>query len=384
MKIRNICLVVLTSLIMPALNGIAQPLEQDWIPSLLSSIRVSESLDFCGERVPLEQQDIRERLEKELMLSLWNRPQILLWIKRSNRYFPMIEQMLREKGLPEELKFIAVAESALLPHISSSKSAVGFWQFIKPTGQRYGLLIDERIDERRNIFASTKAAILYLKDLYDAFGSWTLAAAAYNMGEKRLLAEIQEQGVADYYQLYLPLETQGYVFRILSAKLIFMDPKRYGFHFTETDYYPPMNISRALVDLRQDTPIRLIADAAKTNFKEIKMLNPEIRGHMIPKGKRTLSIPSRAMAYFEASLSDMLIKWEEEETEAIYFVKEGETLTLIAGRFGVPLASLLKWNRLDAKAPIHPGDQLKIYRKKGKEASLFQHEEINGDSYSLD
>jgi hypothetical protein len=318
------------------------------------------------------------------MLSLWNRPQVILWLKRSSRYFPVIEQMMREQGLPEELKFIAVAESALLPHISSSKNAVGFWQFIKQTGQRYGLTIEERIDERRNIFASTKAAILYLKDLHDTFGSWTLAAAAYNMGEKRLMAEIQEQGVADYYQLYLPLETQGYVFRILSAKLIFMDPRKYGFHFKESDYYPAIEVGRALVELPQDMPIRLIADAAKTNFKEIKMLNPEIRGHSIPKGKRTLLIPARSKPFFEVSLSDLFQKWEEEETESIYFVKEGETLTLIAGRFGVPLTSLLKWNRLDPKAHIHPGDQLKIYRKKGKEASLFQNEDLSGDSYSLD
>src|SRR4030042_3277436 len=154
-----VLMVVLGSISSPS----AEPIEQDSIPSLLSSIRVSKPLDLCGEKVPIGQQDVRERLEKELMLSLWNRPQVILWLKRSNRYFPVIEQMLKEQGLPEELKFIAVVERALLPHITSGKGAVGFWQFIKSTGQQYGLVIDERIDERRNIFASTRAAILYIQ-----------------------------------------------------------------------------------------------------------------------------------------------------------------------------------------------------------------------------
>ncbi|OGP59043.1 MAG: lytic transglycosylase [Deltaproteobacteria bacterium RBG_13_49_15] len=375
-----VLMVVLGSISSPS----AEPIEQDSIPSLLSSIRISKPLDLCGEKVPIGQQDVRERLEKELMLSLWNRPQVILWLKRSNRYFPVIEQMLKEQGLPEELKFIAVAESALLPHITSGKGAVGFWQFIKSTGQQYGLVIDERIDERRNIFASTRAAILYLKELYDIFQSWTLAAAAYNMGEKRLMAEIQEQGVSDYYQLYLPLETQGYVFRILSAKLIFLDPKQYGFDLSHADYYPPLNTDRVTVNLPQDTPIRIIAQAAKTHFKEIKELNPEFRGHYVPKGEIALSIPGGSETRFKALLGEFFRKWSEDETEQLYLVKEGDNLTIIAGRFGVPVASLLRWNRLDPKAHIHPGDQLKIYRKKVREEVIKPDDDLNNGPYFLD
>jgi len=151
-------------------------------PSLISSLKLSPPLSFCDERVPIEIQEIKERLEKELLLSLWDRPQVILWLKRSRRYLPYIEKMLKENNLPDDLKCIAIAESALRPHVSSKRRAIGFWQFMRDTGRRYGLAINEHIDERRNLFASTQAAIRYIKDLYETMGSWTLATAAYNMG----------------------------------------------------------------------------------------------------------------------------------------------------------------------------------------------------------
>ena len=129
------------------------------LPSLISAIRVEGPLDFCGEPVPLENFEVRERLEKELLLILWNRPQVILWLKRATRYFPYIERTLAQHNMPEDLKYIAVIESALLPHAGSSKGAVGYWQFIKSTGRNYGLTVNRYIDERRNFFASTKAAV---------------------------------------------------------------------------------------------------------------------------------------------------------------------------------------------------------------------------------
>jgi len=184
------------------------------IPSLLSAVRNVHHLTFGNEPVPLDNQEIRERFEKELLLTLWNRPQVILWIKRSARYFHLIEKMLKEAGLPDDLKYVAVVESALRPHIRSSKGAVGYWQFIKPTGLKYGLRIDRDIDERRNLFVATRAAIAYFKDLYDIFGTWALSAAAYNMGEQGLQAEVRIQQIDDYYRLYLPLETQQLVAEI--------------------------------------------------------------------------------------------------------------------------------------------------------------------------
>jgi len=194
--------------------------------SLIPHLNISSPLQFCDEQVPLENQDVRERLEKELLLTLWNRPQVILWLKRSRRYLPPIEKMLRENHMPEDLKYVAIAESALRPHAGSRKGAVGFWQFMVDTGRRYGLVINARVDERRNIVCSTGAVIRYFKDLHREFGSWTLAAAAFNMGEEGLMAEILEQDTRDYYQLYLPLETQRFIFRLLSIKLIFSSPEK--------------------------------------------------------------------------------------------------------------------------------------------------------------
>ena len=288
-------------------------------PSLLSSISIDTPLEFCNELVPLEIQEVRERLEKELLLTLWDRPQVILWLKRSHRHLPYIEEMLEKSGLPDDLKFVPVAESALRPHAGSQKGAIGFWQFMKHTGRQYGLVINRRIDERRNIFASTQAAIRYLQNLHKTFGSWSLAAAAYNMGGDALAEEIQEQGVDNYYLLYLPLETQRYVFRILSIKLIFSDPKKYGFHLSDKDYYPPIEFDRIQIKCLHDTHLRIIAEAAKTHFKAIKDLNPEIRGYALPAGKHTILLPKGSAQDFETRYQQLLKhRLEKQKSESTW------------------------------------------------------------------
>ncbi|MCJ7664722.1 MAG: transglycosylase SLT domain-containing protein [Desulfobacterales bacterium] len=332
-------------------------------PSLISSLKIDRPLELCNERVPLEIQEVQERLEKELLLTLWDRPQVILWLKRSRRYLPYIEEMLQKNDMPDDLKYIALAESALRPHAGSPKGAMGFWQFMQDTGRQYGLVINSRLDERRNIFASTQAAIRYCKDLYKKFGSWALVAAAYNMGGDGLADEIQEQGVNDYYHLYLPIETQRYVFRIISIKLIFSDPKRYGFNLSGEDYYPPLEFDRIQVTCLHDTHLRIIAQAAKTHFKEIKDLNPEIRGYSLPAGKHTILIPRGASRGFEARYQPLLNHQSVDQKEQIYVVQEADTLSSIADRFGVPLSSIIAWNRLNPTTSIHPGDKLIIYRK---------------------
>jgi membrane-bound lytic murein transglycosylase D len=332
-------------------------------PSLISSLRFSAPLTFCDERVPIEVQDIGERLEKELLISLWDRPQVILWLKRSKRYLPYMEEMLKDAELPDDIKYIAIAESALRPHVSSKKGAKGFWQFMTDTGRRYGLTVNEYIDERRNLFASTQAAIGYFRDLHKKLGSWTLAAAAYNMGEQGVEAEILEQGTDYYYHLYLPIETQRFVFRILSVKLIFSNPERYGFYLSEDDYYPPLVFDRIHLNGAQDIPIRIIAQAAKTHFKVIKDLNPEIRGHYLTNGSHTILIPKGSAKGFSSRFEDLFKRWVETKKERVYIVKKGDNLSLIADRFNVPLAALIIWNKLDLKAHIYPGDQLIIYRQ---------------------
>ena len=336
------------------------PSSSAW-PSLMAGVKITEPIDFCGEPVPLDSREVRERLDKELLLTIWDRPQVVLWIKRTTRYMPIIEKMLSENEMPDDLKYVAIAESALRPHVGSSKGAIGFWQFLGSTGQKYGLRINAEIDERRNIFASTLAAINYFKDLYQMLGSWTLSAAAFNMGELGLQTEMVSQKTNDYYQLYLPLETQRYIFRIISAKIILSDPQRFGFEFTDQDLYPPLSFDRIHVECFQDTPIHILAQAANTHFKAIKDLNPEIRGHFLAAGMHSLLLPKGAADGFYARFKERVQQWVAENQERVYVVKEGDNLTVIAERFNVPLPALLIWNRLDGKKAIHPGDRIVIY-----------------------
>ncbi len=344
-------------------NGHAEQPGKGEFSSLISSLRIASPPDFCGEPVPMENRDVRERFEKELLLTIWDRPQVVLWLKRSRRYLPHIEKALREHHLPEDLKYVAIAESALRPHAGSRKGAVGFWQFVAGTGRKYGLLINARIDERRNILASTQAVVRYFKELHEEFGSWTLVAAAFNMGEEGLMAEILEQGTRNYYQLYLPLETQRFVFRLLSIKLIFENPEKYGFHLDEKDYYPPLSYDEVEITCYQETPIRLVAQAAGTHFKVIKDLNPEIRGHYLAAGSHTVLVPKGSAVGFQERYQGYVKKFQAAQKDRIYVVREGDNLSAIAERFDIPLQALLIWNRLDLKRPIHAGDRLIIYPK---------------------
>ncbi|MGD9371961.1 MAG: transglycosylase SLT domain-containing protein [Desulfobacterales bacterium] len=344
-----------------ALSAESQIFEPGAFPSLMTRVHIREPLEFCGEKVDLGIQEVKERFEKEMLLTLWNRPQVILWIKRSARYLPIIEKMLSEKGMPDDLKYIAIVESALRPHASSNKGAVGFWQFISATGRKYGLTINSEKDERRNIFRSSEAAINYLKMLYETFGSWTLAAAAYNMGEQGLQSEILAQNTNNYYYLYLPLETQRYVFRILSAKLILTQPETYGFQYTKEDVYPPLEYDSIKLECFQEIPIAIVAQAADTHFKAIKDLNPELRGHFLAAGRHSLLVPKGAEKGFQVRFNQLVNQWVSENNQRVYVVKEGDSLSAIAERFNVPLPALIIWNRLDNKKHIHPGDRLVIY-----------------------
>lgn len=364
MKIGNIfCLIVMIS-ILPASIPYAHDVSSNEFysfPSLISSLRLDPSIEFCGRKVPIENPEVRERFEKELVLTLWNRSQIILWLKRSRRYLPYIEKILKESGLPEDIKYISVAESALLPHIRSRKGAVGLWQFMDGTGRKYGLKINRSIDERRSIFASTAAAVRYFKDLYEMFESWELAAAAYNMGEDRLMAEMLEQNINNYYQLYLPLETQRYIFRTLSIKLILQQPEKYGFKLTDDDYYAPFAFDSVEVNCRQAIPIRIVAQSANTYFKAIKDLNPHILGHYLSKGINKILIPEGASKGFQnryARFEDAYISGREERA---YIVRRGDNLTAIAEKFNVPLRALTYWNQIDLIDPIYPGQRLSVY-----------------------
>lgn len=338
-------------------------------PPLIESLRLKQSLTFCSEAVPLEDPDVRERMEKELLLSLWDRDQAVLWLKRSTRYLPVIEAMLSQAGMPDDLKYIALAESALRPHVGSPKGAIGFWQFLPETGRRYGLTVDESIDQRRNLTASTQAALTYFSELFEKFGSWSLAAAAFNMGEEGLQAEILAQGVNNFYRLYLPLETQRYLFRVLSAKLILTQPERYGFHIQAKDYYPPIRFTTVELTCYEETSLTVVAQAAETDFKRIKDLNPELRGHYLAAGTYSLAVPENTPPGFQERFKQGHQEWSQQRQERIYIVQPGDNLSTIAEQFRVPLAAILIWNRIDLNRKIHPGDRLIIHKAETRTVS---------------
>lgn len=247
----------------------------------ISALKLPDRLDFCGEQIPLDDPEVRKRMDREFLLNLQWDGQVMLYLKRSGEFFPIFEKILREEGAPDDLKYLSVAESALF-QAQSGKGAVGLWQFIPETGRRYGLRIDDFVDERRHPEKSTKAAVRYLKDNKARFGSWALAAAAYNMGEGATEDDLSFQRGETYFDLYMNEETSRYLFRIAAVKEIMGNPKRYGYHLDAADYYklPPMK------DVRVDSEIPNLAQWAAsqgTTYKHVKMLNPWILKRTLPK-----------------------------------------------------------------------------------------------------
>lgn len=337
-----------------------QGMDREPIPSLIQSVRFPAHLEFCDIRVPLENPMVRADLEKEMLLILWNRPQVILWMKRAAQLFPHVEQILAEEQMHDDLKYVPVIESALMPHARSAANAVGYWQFIETTGRRYGLRIDNDVDERRNIFKSTRAACQYLKKLMTDFGSIPLALAAYNMGEHGLAVEIDAQQTSNYFDLYLPLETQRYLHKIIAAKLILEQPETYGFHLNFEDLYPALNTAAMDLLLEKEVPILILARTADISFKTFKILNPDIRGYYLSPGPVSIQVPADKTPGFHDRFSALYTEWQEKSPVRIHVVQPGESLIGIAQAYQMSLAELLRLNDISYKKVIHPGDRLKV------------------------
>lgn len=340
--------------------GMIAPMEVSRFPSLESAIRIKGPLDFCGEFVPLHLPEVRERLEKELLLMLWDRAQVILWLKRTGRYFPHIQNVLKAARMPDDLKYIAVIESALKPHAGSNRGARGVWQFIRSTGRNYGLTVNGYLDERRNFYLSTRAAVRYLRDLHTMFGSWTLSCAGYNMGEQGLKRRIQKQEVTDYYKLDLPNETERYILRAIAAKLLLSDPARYGFDLRASDYYKPVKFDRVQLKTKWSTPVTIIAKAADTYYKKVRDLNPQLLSDVIPKGTHTIFLPQGSSKTFARKYQPLIAKYRKTLKPNVYKVRHGDNMTAIAKKLGVSLSRLLKANNLSTRSTIRPGQRLII------------------------
>jgi len=332
--------------------------------SLVDALKIREPLTFCNEKVPLYEPDVKERLERELLVSLQNSDDVILWLKRANRYFPYIEKVLRDNRLPDDLKYIVIVESALKPLAASHKGAVGFWQFIESTGNKYRMTINDDIDERRNFFVSTDAAIAYLKDLRLIFDSWTLAAAAYNMGEDGLKTEMLMQRVNTYYQLHLNQETQRYIFRILAAKIILSDPQKYGFYLSREDLYHQLQFDQVEISSDHPVPIHVIAQAANTYFKMIKDLNPHLKKYHLPAGRHVILIPRGAADRFSERYETRLKQWQEEKEKSVYTIKRGDNIYTIAKSLNVSVKAIMIWNDISSvNQKLSPGEQLFIFNQ---------------------
>jgi hypothetical protein len=239
------------------------------------ALPLPEKMDFAGEAVPLNNPDIRERMDRELLVNTYWQSNGLLLFKRANKYFPLIEPLLKKYGLPDDFKYLAVAESGL-EYTSSPVGASGIWHFMKGTGLEYGLEINDYVDERYNLDKATMVAAEYLKKSKEKFGSWTMAAASYNAGVGGMNKQINRQKETSYYDLLLNDETSRYVFRILALKEIMTHPQQYGFNFREKDLYT--NIPTFTVKV--DTPVEDWAEWVKPygiNYKILKLHNPWLR-----------------------------------------------------------------------------------------------------------
>lgn len=236
---------------------------------------IPKAISFAGERVPLERWDIREQLEREILYNYYNQYSTIYILRLSTRYFPIIEQRLKANGVPDDFKYLCVAESALRNQISSA-GAVGYWQFMKETGTRHGLEISDEVDQRYDIEKSTDAACKYLKDAYEKFGSWTAAAASYNCGMAGYNKFASYQYTGDYYNLLLPEETMRYIFRIITFKYLISEANKLGYVVQGGDAYKPVKTRTVTVDSNIPDLAQFAIDHG-TTYRMLKILNPWLR-----------------------------------------------------------------------------------------------------------
>ncbi|MCS6917730.1 MAG: lytic transglycosylase domain-containing protein [Chitinophagales bacterium] len=261
-------------------SKVYSPSENRWY-----SVKIPSQLDFAGEPVPLHDPDVRKRLDRELLINSYWHSQTLFLLKEFRQVVPVLEPILERHGMHKDFIYLCIAESALQPTAQSPQGAVGLWQFIKPTARMYGLVVNEEIDERQHTEKATEAAIRYLKDAKERFGSWTMAAAAFNRGMEGLEAAVKNQKTSNYYELYLNPETARYVYRILALKIILQNPQQYGFILNPEDEYTPVEYRTVTVD----TSISSLPDFARqhgTTYKTLRMLNPWLISYSLTNKER--------------------------------------------------------------------------------------------------
>ncbi|WP_294080250.1 lytic transglycosylase domain-containing protein [Proteiniphilum sp. UBA5384] len=275
--------------------------ERPLVLSMTASVAVPEKMEFAGEQITFDRYDKRERMDRELNSFTYFHSTTLLLFKRANRFFPIIEPVLRQQGVPDDLKYLAVIESNLDPRAVSPARAAGLWQFLQSTAKQYGLETTSSVDERYHVEKSTEAACRYLKEAYRKYGSWSAATLSYNGGQARITNGLKNQGVDDSLDLWLAEETSRYYYRMLAIKEIFENPQQYGFIIKPEHLYKPMQFKEVEVSFS----IPDLAEFAKQHnitYAQLKDFNSWLRdtGLSNPSGKTyTLLIPTQGDLYYK-------------------------------------------------------------------------------------
>ncbi len=262
------------------------------LPQNIRAVNVNKAFTLCGELLPMDF-DVRERLDRELLVNSYWQSNTMLSLKRANRYFPTIERILAEHGIPDDMKYLAVAESNLT-NASSPAKAKGVWQFMKPAGKEYGLEINDEVDERYHLEKSTQAAAKYLLYLKNRFGTWVDASAAYNVGPTAYNSIKKKQG-GNYFDLNLNSETARYVFRLVAIKEIMSNPQDFGFYIEPNEKYPPLD---NFYEVEVNESVNSWSDFAKNHgisYRELKIYNPWLRENKltVKKNRYLIKIPRK-------------------------------------------------------------------------------------------
>ncbi len=329
------------------------------------SVPLPDKLDFCGEPVPLNSFDVRERLDREMLVNVFWQSQTIMLHKRAARWFPVIEPILKRNGVPDDFKYLSLIESGFQNVISPS-DAVGFWQFLEETGKKNGLEVSIEVDERYSVEKSTEAACKYIVESKQKLGSWTVAAASYNMGVTGIKRQIDYQENSNYYDLMLNNETSRYLFRILAIKEIMKHPKKYGFYLRKADLYPPIKTYKVQVDTTVSDWV-VFAKSQNVSFKILKIFNPWIREKQLTnKTKKSYQVElpmpgyddyEHLLAESEVRSSDTayVIDYEEmlrdsgrefNSNPRIHKVALGETVESIAKKYDCDAAIIRSKNKL--------------------------------------
>lgn len=237
-------------------------------------------ISFANEMAPLEFFYVRESLDREILVNTFWHSSTILLLKRANRWFPIIEPILKENNIPDDFKYLALIESGFTK-VVSPKGAAGYWQFLGKTAKEHGLEVNTYVDERYNVEKATKAACDYFHESYEVYKNWTLVAASYNAGKRRITESLEKQKTKSYYQLYLNEETSRYVFRILAIKNIYENYEGYGFLLTENDFYPPLKTKTIEVNQAIDDLVNFALEH-KMNYRLLKELNPWLKAASLP------------------------------------------------------------------------------------------------------